>query len=134
MKSSIALTALVGSLMCISPIFGKDKLLGAFKNNFHDIAGDIYSKGDNQLVIEGFTYDGQGPDAFFWVGTKGKEPSSDGIILPHPFEGKFYDNGDRSAPVLSQRFDGSQNDLVLTLPDDIEVKDLKWISIWCRRF
>merc|ERR1719362_2622192 len=23
---------------------------------------------------------------------------------------------------------------VLTLPDDIEVKDLKWISIWCRRF
>jgi len=134
MKSSIGLTALVGSLMCISPIFGKDKLLGAFKNNFHDIAGNIYSKGDNQLVIEGFTYDGQGPDAFFWVGTKGKEPSTDGIILPHPFEGKFYDNGDRSAPILSQSFDGSQNDLVLTLPDDIEVKDLKWISIWCRRF
>jgi len=134
MKSSIPLTALVGSLMCISPIFGKDKLLGAFKNNFHDIAGNIYSKGENQLVIEGFTYDGQGPDAFFWVGTKGKEPSSDGHILPHPFEGKFYDNGDRSAPILSQRFDGSQNDLVLTLPDDIKVKDLKWISIWCRRF
>jgi len=134
MKSSIPLTALVGSLMCISPIFGKDKLLGAFKNNFHDIAGNIYSKGENQLVIEGFTYDGQGPDAFFWVGTKGKKPSSDGHILPHPFEGKFYDNGDRSAPILSQRFDGSQNDLVLTLPDDIKVKDLKWISIWCRRF
>jgi len=134
MKSSIGLTALVGSLMCISPVFGKDKLLGAFKNNFHDIAGNIYSKGDNQLVIEGFTYDGLGPDAFFWVGTKGKEPSTDGIILPHPFEGKFYDNGDRSAPILSQSFDGSQNDLVLTLPDDIEVKDLKWISIWCRRF
>ena len=90
MKSSIGLTALVGSLMCISPIFGKDKLLGAFKNNFHDIAGNIYSKGDNQLVIEGFTYDGQGPDAFFWVGTKGKEPSSDGIILPHPFEGMMF--------------------------------------------
>ena len=35
---------------------------------------------------------------------------------------------------MSQSFDGSQNDLVLTLPDDIEVKDLKWISIWCRRF
>ena len=50
------------------------------------------------------------------------------------FLGKFYDNGDRSAPILSQSFDGSQNDLVLTLPDDIEVKDLKWISVWCRRF
>ena len=27
-------------------------------------------------------------------------------------------------------FDGSQNDIVLTLPDDIKVKELKWISIW----
>ena len=48
--------------------------------------------------------------------------------------GKWYDNGDQLAPILNQRFDGSQNDIVLTLPDDIEVKDLKWISIWCRRF
>ena len=48
--------------------------------------------------------------------------------------GKFYDYDDQSAPILSQRFDGLQNDIVLTLPDDIEVKDLKWISIWCRRF
>ena len=48
--------------------------------------------------------------------------------------GKFYDYDDQLAPILSQRFDGSQNDIVLTLPDDIEVKDLKWISIWCRKF
>ena len=34
---------------------------------------------------------------------------------------------------MSKRFDGSQNDIVLTLPENIEVKDLKWISIWCRR-
>jgi hypothetical protein len=49
MKASISLTVLVSFLMCISPIFGEDKFLGAFKNNFHDIAGDIYSKEDNQL-------------------------------------------------------------------------------------
>ena len=48
--------------------------------------------------------------------------------------GKFYDYDDKSAPILSQRFDGLQNDIVLTLPDNIEVKDLKWISIWCRKF
>ena len=106
MKSSIGLTALVGSLMCISPIFGKDKLLGAFKNNFHDIAGNIYSKGDNQLVIEGFTYDGQGPDAFFWVGTKSKEPSSDGIILPHPLGGMMFIYGNTGCGVFKQ---GVQN-------------------------
>ena len=106
MKSSIGLTALVCSLICISPILGKDKLLGAFKNNFHDIAGNIYSKGDNQLVIEGFTYDGQGPDAFFWVGTKGKEPSSDGIILPHPFEGMMFIYGNTGCGVFKR---GVQN-------------------------
>ena len=49
MKKLINLTVLVGFLMCISPIFGEDNFLGAFKNNFHDIAGDIYSKGDDQL-------------------------------------------------------------------------------------
>ena len=48
--------------------------------------------------------------------------------------GKFYGYDDKSAPILSQRFDGLQNDIVLTLPDNIEVKDLKWISIWCRQF
>ena len=89
MKSSILLTVLMGFLICISPIFGKDEFLGAFKNKNHGIAGDIYSKGDNQLVIDGFEYDGTGPDAFFWVGTRGKTPSSDGIILPHPFQGTY---------------------------------------------
>ena len=47
---------------------------------------------------------------------------------------KFYAYDDKSAPILSQRFDGLQNDIVLTLLDNIEVKDLKWISIWCREF
>ena len=49
MKTSISLTVLVGFLICISPIFGKDEFLGAFKSHSHGIAGDIYSKGDNQL-------------------------------------------------------------------------------------
>ena len=29
-------------------------------------------------------------------------------------------------------FDGTQDDIVLTLPDKIKVKDLKWVSVWCR--
>ena len=81
MKFSIKITALISSLMFFTPIWGKDKLLGAFVNNFHDIGGKVYAKGNNQLVIEGFTYDGEGPDAFFWIGTEGNEPSSNGIIF-----------------------------------------------------
>ena len=48
--------------------------------------------------------------------------------------GTFYeDRDDTAAPFLSQEgFDGTQDDIVLTLPNDIKVKDLKWISVWCR--
>ena len=48
--------------------------------------------------------------------------------------GTFYeDRDDPAAPFLSQEgFDGTQDDIVLTLPNDIKVKDLKWISVWCR--
>ena len=55
-----------------------------------------------------------------------------GIILPYPFEGKFYEYEDRSAPIIKS-FDGSQ-DVTLTLPEDTKVSDLKWLSVWCRAF
>ena len=29
---------------------------------------------------------------------------------------------------------GEQSPIVLTLPDGVKVNDLKWISVWCRRF
>ena len=77
--------------------------VGTFRNLNHGIGGDVYAKDENTLVIENFEYDGAGPDAFFWVGTEGK-PSSVGTILPYPFEGKFYDYEDRSAPILEGRF------------------------------
>ena len=139
MKLSIALTALVGSLLCISPIFGQENstnisnvsnvtnvtnvsnisnisnvsnpdpnpdpnnnnkkiFLGDFKTHvsnrnrisgtLHNVGGKIYSKGDNQLVIEGFTYDGRGDEPFFWTGINSSEPNyPDGILLSHPFNG-----------------------------------------------
>ena len=81
-------------------------LLGKFTNYFHGISGDIYSMGKRHLLIEKFKYDGTGPDAFFWVGTQGKRPSEVGILLAHPFRGKFYDYDDQTAPILETRFTG----------------------------
>ena len=80
--------------------------LGKFNDYFHGISGDIYSMGDTRLLIEKFKYDGTGPDAFFWVGTQGKRPSEVGILLAHPFRGKFYDYDDPTAPILETRFTG----------------------------
>ena len=71
-----------------TPTTPETTFLGDFKTLEHNVGGKIYSKGDNQLVIKAFTYDGRGNQPFFWTGTKGNEPNDpDGILLPHPFEG-----------------------------------------------
>jgi len=105
--------------------------VGLFQNYAHGIGGEVYAKDEKTLVIKGFTYDGAGPDAFFWAGTS-QAPSSVGTILPYPFAGKFYNYEDLSAPILSRRF--NKEDIVLTLPEDLKASDIKWLSVWCRQF
>ena len=71
-----------------TPKTPETKFLGEFTTLFHNVGGKIYSKGDNQLVIKKFTYDGKGNEPFFWTGINSNEPNDpDGILLPHPFEG-----------------------------------------------
>ena len=111
---------------------GEVKYLGDLENHSHMIRGQVYSINDNKIFIKNFTYDGKGPDAFFWVGTEGSLPSENGILLPHPFSGKFYDYNDRDAPKL-KKSDGNEP-ITLTLPDSVKTSELKWISVWCRRF
>ncbi len=81
--------------------------VGDFQNYVHGINGEVFMKDEKTLVIKGFTYDGAGPDAFFWAGDSGT-PSSVGTILPYPFDGKFYEYEDQNAPILSKRFDGEE--------------------------
>ena len=58
-------------------------------------------------------------------------PGPRGTVLTHPFDGKFYDYRDTQVPVLKA---SSSEDIVLTLPEDLESHDIKWISVWCRKF
>jgi len=128
--SSLAFSVLLFSLVA-SVASGELVKAGDFQNYAHGIAGEVFLKDEKTLVIKGFTYDGAGPDAFFWAGTS-QAPSSVGTILPYPFEGKFYEYEDQSAPILSRRYNGEE--IVLTLPDDLKATDIKWLSVWCRRF
>ena len=61
--------------------------IGALRPYDYEVSGNIYKCGDNQIIFENFTYNGLGPEAYFWAGTEGSEPSSDGILLPYPFQG-----------------------------------------------
>ena len=71
------------------------------------IEGEVFVKDEKTLLIKGFTYDGAGPDAYFLVGNSGV-PSEPATLLPYPFEGKFYDYFDSSAPILDRSFNGEE--------------------------
>jgi hypothetical protein len=107
-------------------------LIGELKTKQHGVKGKVFAVDEKTILIKNFEYDGAGPDAFFWVGTS-KAPGNEGYILAHPFAGKFYKYDDDSAPILKGRFDGTE-DIKLTLPEDLNVTDLKWFSVWCRQF
>merc|ERR1712072_1562929 len=129
MKYFLVLSALAAISTNVS---GEHVKVGEFNNRAHGIGGTVYAVDEKTLLIKGFTYDGAGPDAFFWAGTQGY-PSGVGTILPYPFEGKFFEYEDQSAPILSGRFSGDK-DITLTLPDTFKATDIKWLSVWCRAF
>ena len=52
-------------------------------------------------------------------------------MLTYPFNGQFYDYNDSEIPNMN-RFD--QETVELVLPDNIEIENLKWLSVWCRAF
>ncbi|KAG1701742.1 Protein Skeletor, isoforms B/C [Nymphon striatum] len=95
--------------------------IGSFKNLVHGIAGDIYALDNKRLFIKGFSYDGTGPDAFFWGGTT-TEPDGNGIII----------RDERNSLDVLQPY--RNRDITITLPEGLTVSNLKWISVWCRKF
>ncbi|TRY80586.1 hypothetical protein TCAL_11630, partial [Tigriopus californicus] len=105
--------------------------LGSLRNYHHGISGEVYRLGQRRIRIEDFHYDGLGPDAFIWIGTQTSRPGDNGTLLPYPFTGEFYHYTDPEAPVLG-RFNGQTLDL--TLPPQVEANDIKWVSVWCRKF
>jgi len=112
---------------------GRQVKIGSFKNIFHDIGGEAYALDSQTILIKGFTYDGEGPDAFFLAGTSGKPSRASGnVVLPYPYEGKHFSYSDRNIPLLLRPFGGE--DVVLTLPPGRTVGELRWISVWCRDY
>ena len=57
------------------------RLIGTLPNLQHGISGTLYAEGDRTFVIEGFGYDGLGPDAFIYVYETGVTVSSSGSGL-----------------------------------------------------
>merc|ERR1711956_76913 len=103
----------------------------------HELAGELWATDKNTLEFRKFTYEGDGPDAFFMIGTHDSDEKpnlDDGIPIPYSkdevFIQKLYDIND-DIPAL-QEFRNEQ--FKITLPPGIHVSDLKWLSVYCRQF
>merc|ERR1711971_539009 len=103
----------------------------------HELAGEVWATDRNTLEFRKFTYEGDGPDAFFMIGTHDADEKpnlDDGIPIPYSkekvFIQKLYDINDE-IPALPE-FRNEQ--FKITLPPGIHVLDLKWLSVYCRKF
>jgi len=109
--------------------------IGEIQTLAHAVSGELWALDDNKLMVKNFNYDGTGPDAFFWVGTEGtpKSPGDESktAILAHPFKGVHYEYRNQEAPLLGA---SSNEQVMLSLPPHMKVSDLKWLSVWCRKF
>ncbi|XP_074095643.1 DM13 and DOMON_DOH domain-containing protein skeletor isoform X1 [Cotesia typhae] len=91
-------------------------------NGVHGVRSDPVVVVDAQtLLVPSFSYDGEAPDAKFWVGS-GAHPSSNGIRLP--------DENGRESPLRAY----DRKTIVLTLPGDITIHQLGHFGIWCEAF
>ncbi|XP_023337627.1 protein Skeletor, isoforms B/C [Eurytemora carolleeae] len=92
-----------------------------FQTRFHGVAGEVFAVDSRTIFIRGFTYDGEGPAAYFYAGSGGR-PSGNGIQIA---------NEKGSMDKLGRYRD---QDIVLTLPGGETLADISWISVWCDAF
>ncbi len=109
------------------------------KLTFHPLSGELWALDENTLEFRKFVYDGEGPDAFFILGTQTAraDPNlQDAIPLPYFNQGavpiqRRYSINDPSVPVLPEF---RNQDIKLQLPPGVKVSDLQWLSLYCRDY
>ncbi|XP_068625418.1 protein Skeletor, isoforms D/E-like [Battus philenor] len=95
--------------------------MGALRG-VHGVRSDPIVVVDAQtLLVPNFSYDGEAPDAKFWVG-RGEQPSPQGIRIP--------DENGKEAPL--RKYDAKT--IVLTLPGELTVFDIGHFAVWCEAF
>ncbi|XP_047371594.1 protein Skeletor, isoforms B/C isoform X1 [Vespa velutina] len=105
--------------LCDGAYYGK--LIGKLSELHHGVSGEVYAVDGRTLFIKDFTYDGEGPAAFFYAGNT-KSPNSNG----------FRVRDERGTASVLKRY--RRKDITLTLPDGKTLNSIKWFSVWCDEF
>ncbi|XP_016842690.1 protein Skeletor, isoforms B/C isoform X2 [Nasonia vitripennis] len=98
--------------------------VGNFSSYAHNLGGDVYVLDESTFYIKHFNYDGNAPNGYFWIG-KTPMPMPDGTPVPYPEH-----TSDNPKPLQAYQ----DQDIILRLPAGIKVRDIKYLSVWCRRF
>ncbi|KAL4149249.1 hypothetical protein QTP88_003230 [Uroleucon formosanum] len=101
------------------------RYIGYIKGIAHGVRGTVYAVDENTLFVRDFFYDGIGPTAYFWAG-KSSRISPDGFTIPYPEDYPAVE-----PPPLQTH---NNSNIILRLPGGKRIKDIKWLSVWCRRF
>lgn len=118
----IFFVVLLATLMIVlSSAQQQEVFLGDLIPRSHGVSGKVYALDERTLVIRNLNYDGQAPDAYFWVGTTEK-PSITGTALADETGSKKPLKGYRDAAVT------------LRLPANRTLRDIKSFGLWCRAF
>jgi len=103
--------------------------IGDLTDTEHDVGGKVYVLDQDTLVIDEFSYDGNGFGVYINVATKGrnlKGYAKNRIDVPYP-------SGSEGEPIEDQYTGDGQ--LVIDLKQvGVKARDVKWLSVWCTVF
>jgi len=99
----------------------REVFLGEIPTRSHGVSGQVYAIGDRTIAVRNLNYDGQAPDAYFWIGSNEK-PDVLGIIVP--------DEKGSTKPLKGYR----NANVVLQLPAGKTLRNIKYFGLWCRAF
>jgi len=95
--------------------------LGQLSSLAHGLSGHVFAIDMKTLRLKNLNYDGQGPDAYFWAGSS-KSPDMKGFIIP--------DENGSTQPLKAY----NNADIVIKLPSGKSLQNIRWFSVWCRRY
>ncbi|XP_050698739.1 protein Skeletor, isoforms B/C-like [Eriocheir sinensis] len=104
----------------------KGTYIGKLSTLEHKVTGHVYALDNITIYIEGFTYDGEAPDAFFFAGNNSPRPTSRGFIIPDE-QGRTQVLGPYQNRNIVLKFP-------VTKKGQRSLNDVKWVSVWCRKF
>ncbi|XP_043268962.1 protein Skeletor, isoforms B/C isoform X2 [Venturia canescens] len=114
-----AVFILLASQACSAAYYGK--LIGKLSELHHGVSGEVYAVDGRTLYVKDFTYDGEGPTAYFYAGSS-KNPNANG----------FRVRDERGTTDVLRKY--RKKGITLTLPEGKTLNNIKWFSVYCDEY